>query len=193
MSQVARLAGVSWQTVARAESGDPRITFLTVCAVGEAVGLDVVVRGYPGTGPRLRDTGQLEIANLLIAVLHGTWRSVVELQVGPHGEAIDLVCFGASEILAIEIERLLVDWQAQLRRADAKRAALAAQHQRPVRLVVAVEDMPRNRRALEPHLEVVRSTFPAGSREVLRALRSGSELGSDALLWVRRRRLASAS
>jgi hypothetical protein len=182
----ARRAGVSWSTGARVELGDPGVTITTLCAVGEAVGLDIVLRAYPGSGPTLRDTGQLALAEQMCAQAHAGWQPNIELAVGAHGEAIDVALFATREIWAVEIERMAIDFQAQYRRADGKRATLAALHQRPVRLVMILEDSRRNRAALEAHLVFIRATLPAGSREVLRALRTGRPLGRDGLAWVRR-------
>lgn len=184
----ARLAGVSWQTFARVESGDPNVSILSACAVAEAAGIDVVLRAYPGKAPSLRDSGQLGLAEQLRSMADAAWKPTFELPVGAHGTAIDVAFFSVSEILASEIERALEDWQGQFRRADEKRSILAALHQRPVRLVVVVEDTPRNRRILAPHLAVVRQMLLAGSREILKSIRSGEPLGRDGLLWLRRRR-----
>ena len=65
------------------------------------------------------------------------------MSAGDHGEAIDVGLFGAREILAIEIDRLILDWQKQHRRNTLKRDYLAARHRRPVRLVMAIEDTAR--------------------------------------------------
>ena len=184
--QVADRAGVSSSTEARAELGDPNLTVGTMCAVAEAVGLDIVIRAYNGRAPSLRDTEQLAAANQLRSRAHSSWQPDVELLIGPHGESIDLAFFGPSEIWALEIERMATDFQAQYRRADRKREALAALHQRPVRLVLAIEDTRRNRAALEPHLAFIRSVMPAGTREVLGCLRTGQPLGRDGLIWIRR-------
>lgn len=191
--EVAKRASVSWSTVVRAENGDPRIGLDTLCAVAEAVGLDVVVRCFPGRPPSLRDTGQLEIAETLRQQAHPAWRVATEVLAGPNGEAIDLGFFGAEEIIDTEIERMAADFQGQYRRGNLKREALAQQHRRPVRLVFAVEDTRRNRRALESHLPFIRSTLPAGSREILSAIRAGHTLGRDGLLWIRRRRAATTT
>jgi hypothetical protein len=106
--------------------------------------------------------------------------------VGTHGQSIDLVMFGATEILGTEIERMAVDFQAQYRRADRKRGLLADVHQRAVRLVMAVEDTRRNRAAIEPHRDLIAEALPARSREILHAIRTGEPLGRDGLLWIRR-------
>src|SRR5687768_6921132 len=182
--QVADRAGVSSSTEARVELGDPNLTVGTMCAVAEAVGLDIVIRAYIGRAPSLRDTGQLTAANQLQSWAHASWHPDVELSIGPHGESIDVAFFGPSEVWALEIERMATDFQAQYRRADHKREALAARHRRPVRLVLAVEDTRRNRAALEPHMAFIRSVMPAGSREVLGCLRTGQPLGRDGLIWI---------
>jgi transcriptional regulator with XRE-family HTH domain len=188
LQQLADRARVSWSTASRVQLGDSTVGLETLCAVTEAVGLDLVLRVYPGGQPSLRDSGQLVLVELLRTQAHVSWQVAVELGVGAHREAIDLVLIGATAILACEIERMATDFQAQYRRADQKRRVLAAGHQRPVRLVMAVEDTRRNRAALEAHSEFLRSVLPAGSREVLAAVRSGRPLNRDGLLWVRRRR-----
>jgi hypothetical protein len=104
--------------------------------------------------------------------------------------AIDLCFFGAQEIIDAEVERMATDFQNQYRRADHKRQALGAQHQRPTRLVLVIEDTRRNRTALEPHMKLIQSALPARSREVLGALRSGRPLGRDGPLWIRRARVS---
>ena len=185
---VARRAGVSWSTVDRIERGDPSVGLDTLCAVGEAAGVDIVIRAYPSPAPSLRDTGQLEIAEIMRSQAHAIWHAATEVTAGARGEAIDLVFFGPNEILDTEIERMATDFEGQYRRANQKRETLSDQHRRPVRLIMAIEDTLRNRTAVEPHLPFVTSVLPAGSREILAALRNGHALGRDGLLWVRRRR-----
>lgn len=185
---VSRRANVSWSTVTRAEAGSPNVSLAILCRVAEAVGLDLVLRAHPGRAPGLRDTGQLVLAERVVRQAAVSWQPTIELLVGDHGEAIDVVLFGPKEILAIEIERMVVDYQAQHRRADAKRRSLSARHQRPVRLVMLFEDTRRNRRVVEPHLGVIGAALPAGPRAVLHSLRTGAELGTDGRLWMRRYR-----
>jgi hypothetical protein len=154
----------------------------------EAVGLDFVAQLYPGREPRLRDTGQLELARVIAAMAARQWTANLEVAAGEHGEAIDMVLMRSDEIVAIEIERLMLDAQAQIRRLILKRDWLAARHERPVRLVVIVEDTRRNRGAMVQHMSLLRTTFPAGSREVFGAIRSGMTLRRDGLAWLRRPR-----
>jgi transcriptional regulator with XRE-family HTH domain len=184
--QLAERSGLSWATVRRVVDGEASVSVVVLAAVAEAAGLDLVLRAYPGRSPSLRDSGQLGLAEQLCRLAHPSWQPALEYGIGPHRESIDLVLLAPSEIVASEIERVAVDWQGQYRRADAKRRALAAHHRRPVRLLMIVEDTRRNRASLEPHLALIRSSLPAGSREILAALRVGQPLGRDGLLWLRR-------
>jgi transcriptional regulator with XRE-family HTH domain len=188
LEHVGRRAGVSPDTVRRVEAGEPGVRIDTLCAVGTAVSLDVVVRAYRSRPPSLRDSGQLEIAEIVCSVAHAAWDRVLELRAGDHGEAVDIGFLGRREIIDTEIDRLILDFQDQHRRNALKRDYLAARHQRPVRLVMVIEDTTRNRAAVAPHLPFITSALPAASREVLRALRTGEPLGRDGLLWIRRNR-----
>lgn len=183
----ARIAQVSPSTQTRVERGDPSVGLATSCQVALAVGLKLWARAFPASTPSLRDTGQLRIADYLRNLANPSYRVVLELGLG-NGRSADEVFFGAAEIIDTEIERLLGDFQGQYRPASAKRDELSNVHQRPVRLVLAVEDTRRNRTAFAQHEAIIRSALPAGSREILRALRTGQPLGRDGLLWVRPQR-----
>jgi transcriptional regulator with XRE-family HTH domain len=182
----ARIAGVSATTHRKIELGDPGVHLGSVCAVASAMGLKVWARAFPASAPSLRDTGQLWIANSLRRTAHSSYSVATELGLGNLRSA-DQVLFGPIEIIHIEIERMLADLQQQYRNAAEKRDVLAAAHHRPVRLVLVVEDTRRNREVVRPHADLIGAMLPAGSREVLKAIRSGEPLGRDGILWIRRR------
>jgi hypothetical protein len=167
------------------------VTLANLVAASDAVGLDLVCQTYPGRPSGLRDSGQLAIAQYLRQRAHASWHVTLEEPAGDHAEAIDMVFWGPMEIIAVEIERRLVDWQSQARRWAAKRAWLAARHARPVRLVIIVTDSPRNREAVRPFSDLIGRTLSAGSRSVIQALRTCSALDGDGLCWVRERRMSS--
>ena len=189
-ADASRRAGVALSTWARLESGSPSVTLATIAAATDAVGLDLVCQTYPGGGPSLRDRGQLEIAQRLAAIASPLWRVSLEELAGDHREAVDQVFTSPSEIIAIEIERML-DFQAQFRRASLKRDWLARHTSLPVRLVIVVEDTRANRSALAPHLALIGGVLPNGSRALIRSLRTGAPLGGDGLCWIRRSPTAS--
>jgi hypothetical protein len=180
----ARLAGVSPTTYALVEGGDPSARLTSIGRVAWALGLKLWGKAFPVRTPSLRDTGQLRVAEAIRTMVHASYRFGLEIAIGGT-RSIDVVLFGPMEILAIEIVRLLADFQAQYRAAIAKRDELAERHQRPVRLVFVVEDTRRNRRVAAEHADVIGTALPAASRDVLKAIREGSALGRDGILWLR--------
>lgn len=186
IAAVAARARVAPSTVHRVLRGDSGVHLDTICAVAAAVGLRISLKAYPAPGPSLRDRGQLRVVEYLIGRAHPSFKPAVELPVGdPFGRAADLVLFGPEEILHCEVESNLPDWQAAYRSAAVKRDALQAGHQRSVRLVIAVTDTRRNRELVAGGHVVTASTLPAGSRQILHSLRTGTPLGRDGILWVR--------
>lgn len=185
--RAASLAGISASTLAAVEDGKASVQLDTLASACDAVGLRLWVRAYPGQPPSLRDSGQMELASLVCAAANGRWRVAMEHVVDArYGRAADLVLFGPDEILQVEIERRILDWQAQYRAARLKHALLLEIHRRPVRLVVAVEDTRRNRFTLGSYLPGIRLELPAASRDVWRAIRTGRSLARDGLIWLRR-------
>jgi transcriptional regulator with XRE-family HTH domain len=186
--QLARLAGVSQAEVSKAERATVDISLEARCRLAAACGHELGWRLYPVATVRLRDSGQMAMAQAIVGAAHRTWRPRLEVPVAPGDpRAADLVLTGPMEIIQIEIERALVDFQAQLRSAQLKRELLVAQDHRPIRLVIAVPATANNRERLAPFSEVIDRTMPAMSRTIWRAIRSGEQLGADGILFVRTR------
>ena len=184
-SAIARLAGVAVSTERRVELGDPSVTVVTAARVLVAAGLELAARAYPSRPPSLRDSGQLRLAHRLRELAAAPWRVAIEVPI-EGGRSADVVLYGAHEIIHVEIERRLADFQAQFRAAAAKRNVLQAAHERAVRLVMVIEDTAANRRRVADHAGVIRHALPAESRAVLKGVRTGSPLGTDGVLWIRR-------
>jgi hypothetical protein len=84
----------------------------------------------------------------------------------------------------IDIERTLVDFQAQVRAAQLKRELLQRSSDIPIRLVVALRHGVATRRALREHADLLRRAFPVGTRRIWSSLTTGAELGSDGILML---------
>lgn len=185
---VARRAGIAQSTLSEIERGVFAADLMTFFQITAALGLRPVLNLYPNGRVRLRDTGQLAIANLLIARAGPAWRPILEHPIGqaPDLRAADLVLVSPQEVIDLEIERNLADLQAQLRSGMLKRDALAERYKVPVRFVLVLPDTPRLRGIVAgaPAMEAV---LPMGSAELLAALRNGTALGGDGILWVRER------
>jgi hypothetical protein len=155
-----------------------------------ATGHELGWRLYPVATVRLRDSGQMELAQAIVLVAHSTWKPQLEVPVGAEdARAADLLLLGATEVIHIEIERALVDFQAQLRAAQRKRDELAQHQGRAVRLVIAVPDTSATRTRLAPFVDVIHRTMPRRSRQIWAAIRGGQPIGGDGILFVRTRRI----
>ncbi|MEX0889835.1 MAG: helix-turn-helix transcriptional regulator [Chloroflexota bacterium] len=188
MSQatVARRARVSQTSVGRLEAGDVRLSVMIVGSVFSALGMDFSMRAFPGTGVRLRDSGQIALTDMIRVEAHPRWRLSLEAPVGDqNGQAADVLLLGRSFGIHIEIETALVDLQAQLRKGQLKRDALERRVGINLAFVMALRESERNRAAVRAVASVVRAALPAPSREVLGALRAGLALNRDGLLWIR--------
>jgi len=188
MSQVrlAALADVSQTEVSKAERGALDISLEARCRLAAACGHELGWRLYPVSTVRLRDSGQMALAHAIVETAHPSWKAQLEMPIAPgDARAADLVLTSPRETIHIEIERALVDFQAQLRSAQLKREALAAVEARPIRLVIAVPDTRSSRARLAPFRRLVSQTMPAASRDVWQAIRGAEALNGDGILFVR--------
>jgi hypothetical protein len=102
------------------------------------------------------------------------------------GQAADVLLLAPPLGIHVEVETLLVDVQAQLRRGMVKREALERKLNMKLAFVLAVGDSQRNRDVVRSAESIIRAALPAPSRSVLAAIRSGLPLSTDGLVFVRR-------
>jgi transcriptional regulator with XRE-family HTH domain len=184
-AEVARRAGTSQSSVSRLEAGDMRLALRVVATMVRAVGLVLGVRTFPGDGVGLRDSGQLALAEKLRAFAHRTLRVQLEVPTGQGRQAADMLLTTRTWGIHLELESLLTDFQGQLRAGHLKRDAVQQRLGMPIAFVLAIRDTDRNRRAVAAQLDLIRQALPAGSRDVLTAVRTGRPLHQDGLLWLR--------
>ncbi len=183
---LAGLAGLSQQEVSKAEKGATDLSLNARSRLASACGHELGWRLYPVATVRLRDSGQMRIAQAIVSAAHPAWRAQLEVPVAAGDRrAADLVLTGNAGIIHIEIERALVDFQAQLRSAQLKREALAAADERPTMLVLAVPDTRTSRARLAPFAALIVHTLPVRSGIVWRHLRAGTLPAGDGILFVR--------
>jgi hypothetical protein len=185
---VATRAHVSQASVARLEAGDLRLSVLLVGSVFSALGMDISIKAYPAQGVRLRDSGQIVLAEVIRAAAHSTWRVLFEEPIGgPSGRAADVLLLGTRSGIHIEIESALVDLQAQLRKGQIKRDGLEQRYERKLAFVLALGESERNRNAVRATADLIRAALPAPMREVMNSVRTGQPLERDGLIWIRPR------
>lgn len=192
---LAARAGLTQAFVSQVERGQSVPGLESMVRLSTALGLSLSLRLFPGDGLKLRDSGQLDVALAIRKEVHSGCRVRLEepIAYGSDRRAADMILETPIELVMLEIERGLVDFQAQYRAAQLKRATLAARVGRAVRLVIAVPDTRRNRKLLSQHQELISTALPVSSRQIWAAIRSGEPIGGDGLLWVRVKRNETAN
>lgn len=185
--EVARRSGISQSMVSSVELAKAQASIEVLARIAAVCDHELSIRLFPAAGSGLRDSRQLGLAQQIVAEAHPAWHSATEVPVADGDpRAADLVFDHPAEVAEVEVESGLVDFQAQFRRSQLKREALAARQERPVRLVIAVPDTSAIRQRVGEHAEFVRRMLPISSRAIWQALRHGTPIGGDGLLFVRR-------
>jgi transcriptional regulator with XRE-family HTH domain len=184
---ISRRAAVSQGLVSRVERGLAMPSIDLAGRLAAALGGELRLWLSPGPGVGLRDSGQLRVAQLVRDRLHPSLRVAFEVPVGVGADrrAADMVIESSMEVVVVEIERRLADFQAQHRAWQLKRRALAEQLGRSARLLVVVTDTRRNREVTDAHASLIEDALPLRSRAIWAALSSGEPLKRDGLLWAR--------
>lgn len=185
--RLAERCGISQTFASEIERGIAKASLETLAIFAEATGGRLMVRVAPGDGVPLRDSGQLEIVQLIMEECHRRFRCTSEVPVGnpPDRRAVDLVLELDGEVTMIEVERWWIDHQAQDRQLQLKRTALAERLGRKVNLVISLVDTERTRRAISGVQHLIQETHPVSSRRIWSSLRSGQPIEGDGILWIR--------
>jgi transcriptional regulator with XRE-family HTH domain len=177
---VGTATGTSHQQVQRFESGRLRLVDLEQlgawCAV---VGLDFVLRGFPGNDA-VRDAGQQRLLGRLNVRLQAAlrWRTEVPLQIAGDLRAWDAVIEGHGWQLAVEAESVLDDLQALERRLTLK-----VRDGRVANVLLLIADTRRNRRGLESSPAAF-GDFDRDARTTLARLSRGELPGRRCLVFL---------
>jgi transcriptional regulator with XRE-family HTH domain len=183
-SQLARRAGVSQPLVSAVERGVRGPSIEVASRLASASGCELGLRVFPADGVGLRDSGQLAMAEAIVAAASPLWHARLEVPVSSSDRrAADLVFEGPREVLLVEIERRLVDLQVQLCSATLKRDALAARYDLPVRLILSLPDRKSSRTVVQQMGVILTRALPAGSARIRRTLITGEPLGADGILF----------
>ena len=177
--EVARLVGVSPDTLRRLERGEARTMSLDLVArVAEVVGLELAASLHPNADPA-RDKAHLALLARMRSRLErlARWRAEVPVPIAGDlrsGDAIVGLTDGGDVL--IEAETHLGDIQLIERKSAAKMRDLGA-----LRLVLLVSDTRHNREVIARHPELG-ERFPIGTRACVAALRRGLDPGGDCLV-----------
>ncbi len=187
---VSRASGISQSHVSAIEAGMARPSLEAVLAIAAALGCDLSVRMFPGTGPRIRERIQVAMSEALLASLHPRWRAQPEVPVyRPVRGVIDLVLADAAAHLVVptELQSELRRVEQQIRWSVQKADALAAMHDhagdRVSRLVV-VRNTAAMRETVRAAALTLAAAYPARAADAIAALTADGPWPGAALLWA---------
>jgi len=128
LSALAAVVGVHRSHIARIETGRAHPSLEVLTALGVALGAELSIRYFAGSGPRLHDRFQAAMVEACIRCLDPRWRVELEVPVSqPARGVIDLVLTdrSSSATVAAEAQSEVRRLEQQIRWASEKADALA--------------------------------------------------------------------
>jgi transcriptional regulator with XRE-family HTH domain len=194
LARLAEVAGVDRSFIGRIESGAANPSLETLTALGVALGADLSVRYYPGSGPRLTDRHQARMIEAILRVLAPPWRPSLEVPVTrPARGVIDLVLQRQDEriLVAAEAYSDIGRLEQQIRWSADKANSLGSSHlveHDPgwsVSRLLILRSTSANRSLARSFEATLRAAYPASTRAAVTALAHGQAWPGDAIVWVR--------
>jgi DNA-binding XRE family transcriptional regulator len=185
---LARLAGLGASSVSEVEAGGHEPTIEVLARMAAALGGELSVRFYPGTGPLVRDHLQLGMTEALLGGLHGSWSPRPEVHVHtPVRGVVDVVLTNPvlGTIVACEAHSELRRVEQQLRWASAKAAGLEVV---PPGLALSrlllLRSTRHNRQVAAAYREVLTAAYPARHADAVDSLLTGTPWPGAAIVWA---------
>lgn len=179
---VAVVLGISASQFSRLERGRTSgVSIEDACVALDAVGLDLVVKTYPG-GPPIRDAAHTALLDRLRPRCHASIRLLTEVGMPIAGDqrAWDLVAVGPAWRHRFEAETRARDCQALTRRIRLK--ARDSGDIGGVSLLLL--DSRHNRDFVAMHAATLAETFPVPASVALAALRTGADPGAGSVILL---------
>jgi transcriptional regulator with XRE-family HTH domain len=177
---VARALGVSQKQISRIELGSAGADVVQLAAFAAVVGLDFVVKLYPGGAP-VRDRASARMLARLQGLLptQYVWRTEVVIPIPGDQRAIDAMIIEPRIDTGFEFE-------SRVPRAEglARRLMLKQRDAGLTSMVLVLADTRANREAVAAADPTIRGAFPLEGRAVLAALRAGRAPEANGILFV---------
>lgn len=195
-SSIARLAataGLDRAYVGRIEAGTANPSLNTLIALAIALGADLSVRFYPGTGPRLTDRHQARMIETVLRRLTRDWIAHLEVAVSrPSRGVIDLVLERPQRRLLVigEVYSAIARLEQQIRWSSEKAASIASSNivglgpAWTVSRLLVLRSTASNRDVARSFAASLQAAYPARTRDAVAALVDGGDWPGPALVWV---------
>ena len=194
VAKLAHLAGVVPSYLHRIMAGAARPSLETYARLTSALGADLVVHGYPNTGPAIRDRISAPMLEHLLATMHPRWERVLEARVTRPGRGwIDAVLHEPRERLVLaselqsELRRLeqLIRWHGL--KADSLPSWDGWAHlgeEPAISRLLVVRRTRATRRIAAEFARQLRTAYPAHPDDAVAALTGTTPWPGEALAWM---------
>lgn len=179
--------------LARIEAGQVHASIPALIRIGVALGADLSVRYFPGSGPRLRDRFQAPIIEALLRAVHDRWSAEVEVGIRrPARGVADVLLHDRLSPTTIvgeaqsEFRRL----EAQIRWFGAKADAIMdrlredGDHRQVSRLLI-IRSTSSTREVARQFEATLSAAYPARACDVFDALTGTAGWPGSGIIWVR--------
>ncbi len=181
LSEVARVVDVHRSHIARIEAGKARPSLDVLMAIGVALGADLSLRYFSGSGPRLHDRFQAPMVETFLRELDPRWLADPEVPVShPPRGVIDVVLTDrvGPAIVAVEAQSQLRRLEQQLRWMAEKADGLAhrvtletpALTDRTISRLLILRSTVDTREIARRYQATLAAAYPARTEEVVQAL-----------------------
>ena len=191
---VASVAGVDRTFLGRIESGVVNPSIETLVSIATALGAELSIRFYPGSGPKLTDRHQARMVESILGRLAPVWRPHLEVAVWrPARGVIDSVFerLDIPMLVVSEFMSTLPRLEQQIRWSGEKAASIASadlvgeRPLPPVSRLLVLRSTAATRLLAQRFELTLRAAYPARTVDAVRSLCVGDPWPGDAMVWVR--------
>ena len=192
LRDLADVTGIDPSHIARIEKGMAHASVRALTALSIALGADISVRFFAGSGPRLHDRFQAPMLEGLIRSLASCWRPGLEVVVpGPRRGVADITLSHATDPLLVVGEA-----QSEFRRieqqmrwiAEKVKAFKDADEGRTVSRLLVVRSTEATRAVVREYAATFAAAYPARSADLFDSLTAGHQWPGDGIVWMRMER-----
>lgn len=193
-ARVAHEAGIDRSHMGRIEAATTSASLETLVAVATAMGADLSVRFFPGSGPRITDRHQARMIESLLRGLSSAWRAHLEVPVfRPARGYVDVVFERRDHPLLVvsEAQSTLPRLEQQIRWAAEKAASIGSSElvgpgPTPATSKLLILRSTASTRELARSFEAtLQAAYPARSHDAVASLLQGSPWPGDSIIWIR--------
>ena len=193
-ASVAAAAGIDRTFYGRVETAEATPSLETLVAAATALGAEVSIRIYAGTGPRLTDRHQARMIETTLRRLDPRWRAHLEVPVWrPVRGVVDAVLERVDVPLLIVGESIsvLARLEQQLRWSAEKAASIGSSTlvgDSPIPAVsrlLILRSTEGNRDLARRFEASLRAAYPARTSDAVRSLVEGAPWPGDSIVWIR--------